>query len=712
MSELTTILAKSEKNGGTLLVQHLEHVAMVAERIAEATGMDKRLAKLGGYLHDIGKAHPDFQNILHNGRREEFTIPFRHEIASLLFLPMFQEEDRASLIDMIVAHHRSIRQDVREQGILDLESIEGSEEVFERHAKVWDEWSPVAIQILGELGVPTRHISEDEASKAFQFVVEYCSQKSLAWSKWKGLLIGADHFASALNESTEKHVGNIFHRPDLSSYNGRSNSLFPLSLISTDDSRPHTLVVAPTGAGKTDFLMRRCKGRVFYTLPFQASINAMYERFRQQLPKETEIRLLHASSTLIIKDRTSYEEKVLQDKVGAAIKVLTPHQLASLICGTRGFETIALDVMGCDVILDEIHSYSGTAQSMVLEIIKSLLKLNCHIHVGSATMPTDLQKKILKLLGGKRKTYSVSLPESILDTFDRHIIHKHNSFEATIQNIRQALLEAKKVLIVCNKVDSAQERFEQCKTLFPGIPNMLIHSRFRRQDRAGLERKLREEFDASTKPCFVVSTQVVEVSLDISFDTMVTDCAPLDSLIQRFGRINRRRTEESVSQRVLKPIHVIEPPENNRECLPYPQKTLIDSFAQLPDNDVLHEKELQKKIDDVFPRVEEIPIDTHLVWHDDEFLLTELCHFPSSVLMEALNIESATAVRQSDLEQYEKGGMEQRIPFEIPIPRTAKFRKFTNFGYSKYGTKPIIVHDDLYSSTVGLQWKEIDNILT
>ena len=711
MSDLTPILAKSEKNGGTLLLHHLRHVAFVSERIAEATGMDMRLARLGGYIHDIGKAHPDFQNKLRNGLSIEFSIPFRHEIASLLFLPMFPREDWVPLVDMVIAHHRSIRQDIREQGILDLENIEGSDEVFQRHAQVWEDWSPTAIHILSELGIPTRPITEREAFKAFQFVVEYCSQKSLGWSKWKGLLVGADHFASALNDTTEKYIKNIFHCPDLSSYNGRSNSLFPLSLISTDNARTHTLVVAPTGAGKTDFLMRRCKGRVFYTLPFQASINAMYERFRQQLPKETEIRVLHASSTLVVKDGTSYEEKVLQDKVGAAVKVLTPHQLASLICGTRGFETIALDVMGNDVILDEIHSYSGTAQSMVLEIIKSLLKLNCRIHVGSATMPTDLQKKILRLLGGKKKTYSVSLPEGVLDTFDRHIIHKHNSFEATIQNIRQALQEDKKVLIVCNRVDSAQGRFEKCKTLFPDTPHMLIHSRFRRQDRAELERKLREEFDASTKPCFVVSTQVVEVSLDISFDMMVTDCAPLDSLIQRFGRINRRRTEESVRQRKLNPIHVIEPPDNNRACLPYVQKTLIDSFAQLPDNDVLYERELQKKIDGVFPRVEEIPIDTHLVWHGDEFLLTELCHFPSSVLMEALNIESATAVRQSDLEQYEKGNMEQRIPFEIPIPRTAKFRKFTNFGYSKYGTKPIIVHDDLYSPTVGLEWKEIDNMV-
>jgi CRISPR-associated endonuclease/helicase Cas3 len=612
---------------------------------------------------------------------------------------------------MIVAHHRSIHQDAREQGILDLENIEGSDQIFERHVDPWEEWSPVALAILCAVGISTRSILKDEALKAYQYTIEYCTKKSLGWSKWKGVLVGADHFASALNEKTNVHLSTIFQTPDLSPFKNRSNTLFPLSLLSADDKRPHTLVVAPTGSGKTDFLMRRCGGRVFYTLPFQASINAMYERFRQQLPNQAEIRVLHASSRLAVKGIDSYEEKVLQDKIGAAIKVLTPHQLASLICGTRGFEALAVDIMGNDVILDEIHSYSEVAQSMVLEIINALLKLKCRIHVGSATMPLVLQMRILKFLGGKKQTYTVSLPKNTLATFDRHVVHKISSFDETHSVILQALRENKKVLIVCNRVDAAQKRFRECCGLFPDVPQMLLHSRFRRQDRAELEKELQNKFDCSSKACIVVSTQVVEVSLDISFDVMITECAPFDSLIQRFGRINRRRTDDTVWNRILKPVYVIEPSEESKNCLPYPQEILKKSFVQLPDNEVLHERDLQKKIDEVFPTLKEISIKPHLVWEKDEFLLKELCHFPSSILMEALNIESATAIRYTDLEQYEKGNSEQRISLEIPIPRTATFRKFTNYGNSKYGTCPIIVHDEVYSPSLGLEWKEIDSVI-
>jgi CRISPR-associated endonuclease/helicase Cas3 len=437
----------------------------------------------------------------------------------------------------------------------------------------------------------------------------------------------------------------------------------------------------------------------------------MYERFKQQLPHQNGIRLLHASSKLTVQGDKSYEEKVLQDKIGASIKVLTPHQLASLICGTRGFETLAIDIMGNDVILDEIHSYSDISQSMVIEIIKTLLKLNCRIHIGSATMPSILQKEILRLLGGKKRTYCVALADKILDTFDRHIIHKCNSFEETIPVIQQTLLENKKVLIVCNKVDVAQQRFKKCQELFPDIPQMLLHSRFRRHDRAELEKKLREEFDLSSKACLVVSTQVVEVSLDISFDMMVTECAPLDSLIQRFGRVNRRRTEESVRAKIIKPIYVINPPDNEKDCLPYKREILLKSFAQLTDKGILHERDLQKMLDEVFVNLDIVPIYTHLVWEGNQFLLTDLCHFPSSVLMEALNIESASAILQSESEHYEKCNCEERIKMEIPIPRSSRFRSFTNFGYSKYGTCPVIIHDDLYSPVLGLEWMEINTII-
>jgi CRISPR-associated endonuclease/helicase Cas3 len=100
------------------------------------------------------------------------------------------------------------------------------------------------------------------------------------------LLKAADHFGSAFSYNTEKQLSSLFEKPDLSFYlnEARESDLFPLSKVDPKDKREHTLVVAPTGAGKTDFLLKRTQGRVFYTLPFQASINAMWNGSEKVFP--------------------------------------------------------------------------------------------------------------------------------------------------------------------------------------------------------------------------------------------------------------------------------------------------------------------------------------------------------------------------------------------------------------------------------------------
>jgi CRISPR-associated endonuclease/helicase Cas3 len=149
------------------------------------------------------------------------------------------------------------------------------------------------------------------------------------------------------------------------------------------------VVCAPTGAGKTDFLLRRCQGRVFYTLPFQASINAMYDRIKKDLKDtDAQIYLLHGASNLKVKEN-KVEERIMQRHIGASVKVMTPHQMASIVFGIKGYEAMLLDLKGCDIILDEINTYASEIQAIVLKIIEILKYSGCRIHVGTATMPKE-----------------------------------------------------------------------------------------------------------------------------------------------------------------------------------------------------------------------------------------------------------------------------------------------------------------------------------
>ena len=83
----------------------------------------------------------------------------------------------------------------------------------------------------------------------------------------------------------------------------------------------------------------------------------MYDRLKADLrDTDAQIYPLHAAS--ILKLNGGYE-RILSRHVGASIKVLTPHQIAALAFGLKGYEVTALDIRGCDVILDEIHNLDG-----------------------------------------------------------------------------------------------------------------------------------------------------------------------------------------------------------------------------------------------------------------------------------------------------------------------------------------------------------------
>lgn len=688
------ILAKHEDNGVMPLTQHLKSVADAAVVIARYAGLDETLARKGAILHDIGKVSPLFQRSLKHGYIHQPCFVFRHEIASLLLLSIFPENEWPALIDMVVAHHKSISQDVSGKGILDLD---GDMNSFTRHAENFEEWSPIAIAILEEFGIKTHPIDHDEARKNYEFVIGYCEKNTLNVSRWKGVLMAADHYASALEEKAEYSLSKLFIIPDLSFYN-RTHYLYPLSFMDANDIRKHTLVTAPTGAGKTDFLLRRCKRRVFYILPFQASINAMYDRIRNDLKgTDAQVHLLHAASGMKVREQ-GIEERILQHHPGASIKVLTPHQMASIVFGIKGFEAMLLDLEGCDVILDEIHTYASETQAIVLKIIEILESVGCRIHVGTATMPSVLYNKILKMLGGKSEVYEVSLPNETISTFNRHIIHKVKDFISCIAIIKNAVAGNKKLLIVCNQVKRAQLLFDNICNNYPNIAKMLIHSRFKRGDRAILETTLKDSFNTSNNACIVVSTQVVEVSLDISFDVMITECAPIDAMIQRFGRINRKRTDETIGK--YKDIYVIQPPKDKKDALPYDIDVLKKSFDVLPNNSLLEEMKLQALIDMVYPDSKFMNLDySGVVFVNGKWIIKELCHHSKSALLEVLDINSATCIRESDRDEYLNNPFD-RMMLEIPVSYNSIAYK--NLSQIETGSMPFVIPDKFYDDKKGL----------
>jgi CRISPR-associated endonuclease/helicase Cas3 len=322
-------------------------------------------------------------------------------------------------------------------------------------------------------------------------------------------------------------------------------------------------------------------------------------------------------------------------------------------------------------------------------------------------MPIALYEELLNILGGTESIYQVELTDDELDTYDRHIIHKHDDLDSLFLAIEEALKHGEKLLVVCNIVSDAQETFRILKNRFSDIPCMLIHSRFRRKDRREREELLQKEFDGKAGPCFVVSTQVVEVSLDISFDRMITQAAPLDALIQRFGRVNRKRVEPE--QRAIRPIHILQPKEHT---LPYKKEIVTKSFDLLPDGEVLKAREIQALIDHVYPEVDIQEICGYVKWDGDLFRMKKLRHITEPILMKYLEIDSASAILEEDLEQYKQANWKERQWLEIPVNEKSMYRiRDKVVKLEDVGSEPYIMTEQYDYDNVGLELKEPSNFI-
>jgi len=438
----------------------------------------------------------------------------------------------------------------------------------------------------------------------------------------------------------------------------------------------------------------------------------MFKRLGNDLSKtnpDLNIKLLHAASSLIETEDGDREDVVLQKHIGASIKVLTPYQLAGIAFGSKGFEAMILDLKGCDVILDEVHTYSGIAQAIVLKIVSVLKMIGCRLHIGTATMPSILYNEIRDILG-KENVLETKLTPIELDAYNRHTTHKISDWIAAEPIIEKAIAKDEKVLIVCNRIANAQETFKSLKEKYADVPILLLHSRFKRKHRKerevqliGLDAKGESLgiYNTSEKACIVVSTQVVEVSIDISFDIMITEAAPLDSMIQRFGRVNRKRNELTIGK--TKPVYVIAPSDDEKAVKPYDFEVVYKSYAVLADNEILEEKLLQTKIDEVFTEIDFLEIENHSVYKKTgKWSIAPLTN-GSAWLMKILEIDSVICIQEKDVNEYVTSRFKERMQLEIP----ARYFSVKHLHRLEEGNCPFVIPNHCYDDEIGFEIQKL-----
>ncbi len=656
---LGSIWAKSPIDGQTEGESLAAHTWVVLSRLRDLARLRPWIPELCGFsslwhvlfwaafLHDWGKGATGFQDALKGQGRWRH----RHEVLSLAFIEWItealSEEEAVAVAAAIVSHHRdpeelSLRYPLglapEDDPLADLVG-QLREDVLRALWRWLDEVAGEWIIALGfdTLGVrvPPRVTPVEQAvEEVKQNGVKLIRKKLRAYQRlvadlqdgeqrgWimpglllRGCLLESDHVGSA-------HAGSLpglnVQAKDILSTSGveEENLHFHQhQALQTSDS---AILVAPTGSGKTEAALlwaarqvqEKQVPRLFYTLPYQASMNAMYDRLNAIFPGQ--VGLLHSRSVLALYRRLMEQEyepnQATQEARWALnlarlryqpIQVFSPYQMLKAAYQLKGYEVMLADYAGAAFIFDEIHAYDPERLALILELTAFLQeRLGAYFFVMSATMPSIIQRRVEEALG---KPTVICASDSLFRSFARHEVHLLQGDlldEESVNKISNTFKQGNSVLVTCNTVARAQEAYRRLQSNLSGESVTLVHGRFNARDRLAKEQRIIAATGLKSKqrqPVVVVSTQVVEVSLNIDLDMLFSDPAPLEALLQRFGRINRGRRVKSA------PVYVFtEPTDGQHIYIPALVEGALRVLKQYVDGRMLDESAVQGWLDEIY----------------------------------------------------------------------------------------------------------------
>lgn len=348
-----------------------------------------------------------------------------------------------------------------------------------------------------------------------------------------------------------------------------------------------------------DTLLQNYHGRGLYiAMPTQATSNQMFERttefLAQRYPKEI-VNLQLAHSQAAFDDRLQeitlytvgdeetdgrivamswFNEKSKRTLL-APFGVGTVDQTLMSVLQTKHFFVRLLGLCHKVVIFDEVHAYDTYMSTLFVQLLQWLRAIGTSVIMLSATLPAETRQKFVYAftrewpqLANHYPAITIASPHKPAQIHPLpppdDIILKIYWLEAE-QQIDHILSLAKKggcIAVICNTVTRSQTVFRQLlearqegKLDIERDHLILFHARFPPIWRKEIEDKTKRLFGKPQKdeagnltdyrppqgPAIIVATQVIEQSLDLDFDAMLTDLAPIDLLIQRAGRLHRHK---------------------------------------------------------------------------------------------------------------------------------------------------------------------------
>lgn len=354
------------------------------------------------------------------------------------------------------------------------------------------------------------------------------------------------------------------------------------------------LVEAPMGEGKTEaafyahLRLQAANGHrgMYVALPTQATGNLMFERTKEFLnlygaSRKLDLQLLHGASELV----EAYQKILVRPNTpeggeeGVEAQVWFSHRKRGLL-SEYAVGTVDQALLGIlptkhqfvrlwglgnrVVVLDEVHAYDTYTSGLIEILVRWLWALDSSVVLMSATLPKAKREALLKAFGAGEipKAEDKSYPritrvikgnaKPVVETFEARkqptLVLKALSLD--LEDIANKALEQAKeggcVACIVNTVQRAQDLYKALVDNPEGVEIHLFHARYPLEERLQREQTVLARFGKEgVRPhkAILVATQVVEQSLDLDFDVMFTDLAPVDLVLQRAGRLHRHERD-------------------------------------------------------------------------------------------------------------------------------------------------------------------------
>lgn len=404
------------------------------------------------------------------------------------------------------------------------------------------------------------------------------------------------------------------------------------------------IIESPTGSGKTEAALSLYAlwtqtlehPGLYVAMPTTATSDQMHDRVTRFLSRRhhTDVKplLVHSRALLreadIRKDTDAVDDERAEQQTWflprkksllASFGVGTVDQAFLSVLQTKHFFVRLFGLSNKVVIFDEVHAYDAYMSEIFCRLLMWLRHLGTSVILLSATLPDAMRRRFVEAYTGVEDISApVAYPRLTIATPTQIQVEPlpapeaHPPLQLTciardldtiLQQVRAVLQSEGCVAVICNTVRRAQQVYlalQEANTATPFCPTealLLFHARTKHTWRnetqttvlSTLSKKARQNNERPPR-MVVVATQVIEQSLDLDFDVMLTDLAPLDLLVQRAGRLHRHPPRERAHPYrllITMPKMNGEVPAFARTEFPYEPHFLFRTWAALRDRTAL-----------------------------------------------------------------------------------------------------------------------------